>query len=92
MLGTPISSCLRIERVSLPRIQVLGRGSEDVFNWDEPSHSWGLFVFACPGQQGAGANCYNSLTPPGPVAVPIIVRQKDDRAIVVLSLTATRAR
>jgi hypothetical protein len=56
-------------------IQVLGQGAEDISNWDEP-HSWGLFVFACPSQQGTGANCYGSVTNPGPVSVRIIVRQK----------------
>jgi hypothetical protein len=45
-------------------IQLIGRGSEDVFNWDSP-HRWGLLVFACPSQQGTGANCYGSVTTPG---------------------------
>ncbi len=66
-------------------IQLQGRGSQDVFNWDQ-SYSWGLFVFACPGQGGTGANCYGNVTTPGPVSVPIIVRQKG-LADVTVTLT-----
>jgi hypothetical protein len=75
-------------------IQVLGQGQNDVFNWVNPSYSWGLFVFACPSQQGTGANCNGSVTTPGLNSVPIIVRQKnsqtgrDDVVGVVLSLFA----
>ncbi len=68
-------------------IQVtVGPGSENIYNWDDPTHSWGIFVFACPSQKGTGANCYGSVTVPGtsPV-VPIIVRQKD--AVVRFNLT-----
>ena len=69
-------------------IQVLGQGEEDVFNWDEP-RSWGLFIFACPAQQGTGANCYDNVTVPGPVSVPILVQQGDDPPVRVdLDFTA----
>ena len=67
-------------------IQVMGEGEADPYNWDAP-YSWGLFVFACPAQQGTGANCYNSMTTPGPVSVPIVVRQ--GAAMVNLSLDLT---
>ncbi|RJF87167.1 hypothetical protein D3874_09125 [Oleomonas cavernae] len=57
-------------------LQVLGAGSHDVFEWDSP-YNWSLLVFACPSQQGTGANCYDSATvPDAPASVPIIVRQK----------------
>jgi len=66
---------------------VLASGQEDVFNWDEPVRSWGFFAFACPGQQGAGVNCYGSVTTPGaPVTVPISVRQGDQQVTVNLTL------
>ncbi|MGD9915577.1 MAG: PAN domain-containing protein, partial [Rhizobiaceae bacterium] len=68
-------------------IQLSGRGSEDVFNWDKP-HSWGLFVFACPGQQGAGVNCYSSVTSPGPTETEILVRQGEATLRFILRLNA----
>jgi hypothetical protein len=69
-------------------IQLNGRGSEDVFNWNSP-HNWGLFVFACPSQQGTGANCYGSVTTPGPVSVPIRVTQKGTQPLnLMLTLNA----
>ena len=71
-------------------IQLIGRGNEDVFNWDEPRHSWGLFVFACPGQQGTGANCYGSVTTPSPPSkiVRIFVRQGTTQVEVPLIINA----
>lgn len=68
-------------------IQLSGRGSEDVFNWDKP-HRWGLFVFACPGQQGAGVNCYGSVMTPGDVSTDILVRQGNAELRLTLTLTA----
>ena len=66
-----------------------GPGAEDIFNWDDPEHSWGLFVFACPSQQNTGANCYDSVTLPGSVSVPIIVRQKGQQDVnLTLTLNA----
>lgn len=57
-------------------IQLIGQGEEDHFEWDnDESHSWGFFVFACPGQSSTGANCYDSATAPGVQAVPIVVEQ-----------------
>jgi hypothetical protein len=57
-------------------MQVMGSGEEDHFEWDnDQSHSWGLSVFACPGQNTTGANCYESVTTPGVQAVPVLVEQ-----------------
>lgn len=50
-------------------IQIIGRGSEDIYEWDGDSHQWGIFVFACPEQQGMGANC-DTISPHGAVAGP----------------------
>ncbi len=61
----------------------LASGQQDVFNWDEPVYSWGFFLFACPSQQGTGANCYDSAGVPGSASVPFLVRQGDQ------SVTAT---
>ena len=69
-------------------IQVLGRGSENVFNWDDPTHSWGLFVYACQAPN-IGANCYNNVTTPGPKTVPIIVRQRDATIRLDLNIMAS---
>ena len=68
-------------------IQLIGRGSEDIFNWDSP-HRWGLFVFACPSQDNTGANCYGSITNPGPVTVRILVTQGSQSLMLSLDLTA----
>jgi hypothetical protein len=68
-------------------IQLNGRGSEQIFNWDAP-HRWGLFVFACPSQKNTGANCYDSVTTPGIVTVPILVTQGSDTFNLVLTLNA----
>ncbi len=38
-------------------------------------YPWNILVFACPAQQGTGANCYNSVTSPGAFSVPFIVHQ-----------------
>ncbi len=38
-------------------------------------YPWNLLVFACPGEPGTGASCYNSATSPGDFTVPIIVHQ-----------------
>ncbi len=65
-----------------------GVGQQDVFNWDEPEYSWGIFVFACPSQPGTGANCYGSVTVPGTPSVPIIVRQGGQAVPLTLTLTA----
>lgn len=57
-------------------IQVVGGGEEDHYEWDnEDSHSWGFFVFACPGQSSTGANCNQSTTTPGVQSVAVIVEQ-----------------
>lgn len=65
-----------------------GPGTEYTENWGSPPKSWGMFVFACPSQQGTGANCYDHLTTPGPTVVPIIVRQRDQQVQLQLELTA----
>lgn len=50
-------------------------------------YPWGIFVFACPAQQGTGANCVPGFdTADGPFSVPMIVRQSGSRdAMVTLS-------
>lgn len=69
-------------------IQVLTAGAADPANWDYPRF-WDMIVFACPGQDNAGANCYGNVTTPGPVTVTIIVRQKGSPdAIVPLTFNA----
>ncbi|BCW88780.1 hypothetical protein sos41_19220 [Alphaproteobacteria bacterium SO-S41] len=65
-------------------IQVTGAGTQDMTGMSEP-YSWGLFVFACPGQLGAGANCYENAAVSGATSTPVIVRQKG-RDDVLLSL------
>lgn len=57
-------------------IQIIGQGEEDHFEWDnDTEHSWGIFVFACPGQSSAGVNCYDAATTPGVQALMILVEQ-----------------
>lgn len=69
-------------------IQVLAAGTQDVANQDLPFR-WGMFIFACPAEQGTGANCYDSVTLPGPTAVDIIVRQEGSPDVnLVLALNA----
>ena len=69
-------------------IQLLqAAGSQDVFNWTAP-YLWGMFVFACPSQDGTGANCFGSVTTPGPQAVDIIVRQGSDEVQLRLEIDA----
>jgi len=69
-------------------IQLLqAAGSQDVFNWTAP-YLWGMFVFACPSQDGTGANCFGSVTPPGPQSVRIIVRQGSDEVELRLDIDA----
>lgn len=63
-------------------LQVDGDGVQDVFNKDLP-YSWGLFVFACASQVNTGSNCYGSETAPGPVSVPIEVRQKGSPPVLL---------
>src|ERR1700741_2054141 len=48
-------------------------GPDGRYGWAYP---WGIFVFACPGQPGTGANCYGSVTAPGAFSGPFLVRQK----------------
>lgn len=69
-------------------IQLDGDGQNDVFNWDQ-SYSWGFFVFACAGQQGTGANCYDNLTEPGMQSVRIIVKQGAQQVPLTLMINAT---
>ncbi|MBI4889686.1 MAG: hypothetical protein HY821_03610, partial [Acidobacteria bacterium] len=40
------------------------------------SYPWNLQLFACPGQQGAGVNCFQYRAAPGPFNVPVILRQR----------------
>ncbi len=40
------------------------------------SYPWNLQVFGCPGQQGAGVNCFSYRATPGPFSVPIVIRQR----------------
>lgn len=66
-----------------------GGGQQDVFNWVEPEYSWGIFVFACPSQQGTGANCYGQTVVPGTSpSVPIVVRQGAQSVQLMLTLNA----
>jgi hypothetical protein len=39
-------------------------------------YPWTILVFACPAQQGTGANCYNSAARPGAFKVRLLVRQE----------------
>ena len=69
-------------------IQLLqAAGEQDVFNWTAP-YQWGMFVFACPSQSGTGANCFGSVTTPGPQSVSIIVRQGPDEVQLRLDIVA----
>lgn len=43
------------------------------------AYPWKLRVFACPGQSGAGVNCFNYRTTPGPFRMQLAVRQKGAR-------------
>jgi hypothetical protein len=65
-----------------------GAGTEYVYNWGQAPKSWGFFLFACPALQNTGANCYNSVTAPGPVVLRIIVRQRDQQVAFAHPLTA----
>jgi hypothetical protein len=71
-------------------IQLLqAAGSQDATNWSYPSpYNWGMFVFACPAQSGTAANCFGSVTLPGPQAVDILVRQGPDEVRLKLTLNA----
>lgn len=65
-----------------------GPGTQQVSIMSDP-YSWGIFILACPSQEHAGMNCYDSITNPGPVSVPIIVRQKGQQDVsLTLSLNA----
>jgi hypothetical protein len=71
-------------------IQLLqAAGSQNVYSWSYPNpYNWGMFVFACPAQQGTGANCFGSVTPPGGQEVNIIVRQGSDEVRLRLLIEA----
>ena len=69
-------------------IQLSGRGSLSVYNMTDP-YEWGLFIFACPSQPNAGMNCYDNVTSPGAVTVPITVSQANTGSVTVnLTLNA----
>lgn len=69
-------------------IQINFAGQAQTYDWPD-TYRWGIFVFACPGQRGTGANCYNSVTAPGTTTVPIIVRQRGaGQATVMLQVNA----
>ncbi|MCC6920068.1 MAG: hypothetical protein IT548_12765 [Alphaproteobacteria bacterium] len=67
-------------------------GALDVSRMDDP-HLWSLTLFACPGQKGAGVNCHDTGAAPGPLSVPIVVRQEGaGEAQVMLAITAVAGR
>ena len=53
---------------------VISAGALDVSLMDDP-HQWPITLFACPGQQGAAVMCNGTSASPGPLSVPIVVRQ-----------------
>lgn len=61
----------------------------DATNWYRPDYRWWLPVFACPSQNTTGANCQDFITLPGPVSMPIIVRQQGQADVnLLLTLNA----
>jgi len=67
-------------------------GALDVSRMDDP-YLWSLTLFACPGQKGAGVNCHDTGAAPGPLSVPIVVRQEGaGETQVTLAITAVAGR
>lgn len=73
-------------------IQIVTQAEEDVANWDGSSHDWGMFVFACPGQSSAGANCNGSITSPGVQTTTIQVEQTGMLPAVIQLVIDAQAR